>query len=281
MKFSCKLAEAREQRELTEQFHCWVTAAGEPWLTFHATPTGFVARFPGLADFEVREGADEVICTPALGTDASTCDHLFVNQVVPADLSTRGELVFHASAVEIGAGAVAFVGPSGRGKSTLAASFARAGRPFLCDDGLHVRLDNDAIWAEPGPASIRLWDDSRAHVGASHTLVAQAARYTPKFSLLAGKEIPACGGRRPLLRAYFLGDDETHAMRIRPISGREAFLQCVRHSFFVDRPGTNASARQFQGIARLLDRVPCLQLDFPRRFDQLARVRDSIVENAS
>ena len=119
-------------------FHTWALADGTPWTEFYRVNGGYLLRFPELADFEVSAAADDLICFPTPHASETTVEHLYLSQVRPLVLSKRGKLVFHASCVEVAEGAIAFVAESGRGKSTLAASFARCGFRLLTDDGLLV-----------------------------------------------------------------------------------------------------------------------------------------------
>ena len=105
-------------------FHTWDLPEGSNWATFYRTPSGFLLRFPDLADFEVSVDGRCVTCSPAPDVPEATAEHLYLNQVLPLALSKLGKLVFHGSAVEIGTDSIAFVAKSGRGKSTLAAGFA-------------------------------------------------------------------------------------------------------------------------------------------------------------
>src|SRR3954452_13107517 len=117
-------------------YHIWDFPDGTLWARFYRTPFGFMIRFEDLADFELSADAYRVTCAPTPEISKATTEHLYLNQILPLALSKRGKLVFHASAVEVVGGAIAFLAPSGRGKSTLASGFAVTGRPFLTDDGL-------------------------------------------------------------------------------------------------------------------------------------------------
>ena len=97
-------------------FHTWSFPNGTPWTEFYRVGWGYLLRFPGLADFEVSANGLEVTCFPAPDVSEATSQHLYLNQVLPLVLSKQGHRVFHASAVEIGAGAVVFAAESGRGK---------------------------------------------------------------------------------------------------------------------------------------------------------------------
>jgi hypothetical protein len=63
----------------------------------------------------------------------------------------RGREVFHASAVRIGDRAVAFVAPTGGGKSSLALQLVLRGAGFVSDDVLAIeRSDAGGVTAHPG-----------------------------------------------------------------------------------------------------------------------------------
>ena len=66
-----------------------------------------------------------------------------VRQVAPIVAAWHGKLSLHASAVAIGDGVVAFVGPTGAGKSTLAWELVKAGADPVADDVLPIRFPSD------------------------------------------------------------------------------------------------------------------------------------------
>jgi hypothetical protein len=76
-------------------------------------------------------------------------------------LHQRGQLPLHASCVVVDERAIAICGRSGRGKSTLAAAFVRAGHRLLSDDIVVVGFPDggDAV-AVPGSPHLRLNPDS-------------------------------------------------------------------------------------------------------------------------
>src|SRR5262249_14950009 len=77
-------------------------------------------------------------------------------------LRIRGVPCLHASAVSIGDAVIAFSGPSGDGKTTLATAFARLGFPVVSDDILALEQRGSTIWAKPGCPRLRLWSTSIA-----------------------------------------------------------------------------------------------------------------------
>ena len=168
------------------------------------------------------------------GVSEATSQHLYLNQVLPLVLSKLGKLVFHASAVEVPGGAVAFAAESGRGKSTLAASFAVNGFRFLTDDGLVLEPAADGYQVQPSHPSIRLWEDSEEALIAPGVETAPAVSFTSKSRFLAGEAIPFCDQPRPLRRMYFLGDGSAETIQIHRLSPAEALVEWVKHSFLLD-----------------------------------------------
>jgi hypothetical protein len=73
-----------------------------------------------------------------------------IAQVLPFAAVLRGLEVFHASAVAIDGRAVAFLGPSGAGKTSIAMALCRLGASFLADDVLSVERDGDRLLGHPG-----------------------------------------------------------------------------------------------------------------------------------
>lgn len=261
-------------------FHEWAFPDGTLWTQFYRTNSGYLLRFPNLADFSLSPDGHDVTAHPAPGVSEQTVEHLYLNQVLPLALSRQCKLVFHASAVEIEGAAVAFMGASGKGKSTLAASFATSGSRFLTDDGLMVEAGDGGHRVTPSHPSIRLWLDSKAALIAPDTPTAPALEFTSKSRFLAGDRIAFCDTPRPLRRVYFLGDGSATAIRFQRLASAEALIELVKHSFLLDIEAQDMLAAHFEELSALASRPIFFRLDYPRRFDDLPSVRQAIVEHA-
>jgi hypothetical protein len=262
-------------------FREWSFPDGTPWTSFYRVEAGYLLRFPGLADFLVSADGQEVACVPAPGAAAATTQHLYLNQVLPLAWGKQGKLVFHASAVEVEGGAVAFLAESGRGKSTLAASFATCGYSFLTDEGLVLEKTADGYQVMPSHPSLRLWEDSQLAVVSPGAAVAPPLSFTTKARLLAGGELRFCAQPRPLRRAYFLGDRAAPAVQLEPLGAAEAMVEWVKSSFLLDPEEKVRLASHFAQVADLAAQPLGFRLDFPRRFDELPAVRAAIVKHAA
>lgn len=279
-----ELREARAQAACeAAAFHQWSFPDGTPWARFHRTPRGYLVRFPELADFTIEGEPPRVACIPAPDVAPATCEHLYLNQVHPLILGRAGAMVFHASAVQVGGEAVAFLAESGRGKSTLAAFFASRGHRFLTDDGLLVEEaappGEARFHAHPGHPSIRLWKDSEAAVLGSGAQAAAAVQYTDKARLLAGGRLAHAERALPLRRAYFLASGEAARVSIAPLEAAQALVEWVRNAFILDPDARPALAAHFDRVARLANSLACYRLDYPRRFDHLEQVRRAVLDH--
>lgn len=265
-------------------YHRWDTtdaSAPCPWLAFHRTNSGYLLRFPDLADFDLSRDGTACTAHPVPDVPQGTLDHLFLNQVLPLALSRQGRLVLHGSAVTVNEVAAAFIGNSGQGKSTLAASFATAGFGFLTDDGLQLQWQDDVCVALPSHPSIRLWEDSREALVAPDAAVAPEVSYTSKARLLAGGSIVFRDRPAALQRVFFLGDGVADDVLFKPLSSAEALHELVKHSFLLDIEEQAMLAWHFDEVARLAALPVYFRLDYPRRYDQLDRVRAAIIAHTT
>src|SRR4030095_9116966 len=99
----------------------------------------------GRADFLLQPDGRSIVGYRRARVAIGTFRHLFLDQVLPLVLSHRGVTVLHASAFAGSRGAVALIGATGVGKSTLAASFGTNGWPVIADDALVLRARGGTI----------------------------------------------------------------------------------------------------------------------------------------
>ena len=162
-----------------EWFHQWGEDP-ELWARFGDTGQDYVVDFPTLAQFRVSHDATVVRAILRPGIPEFTGRHLLLNQVLPLVLSRRGRLVLHAGAVSIRGEVIAFIGPTGSGKSTLVAACANAGAEVVADDSVVISQDRDRWIAWPSYPAIRLWPSAADLVGWKSGAGSAAAHYTDK-----------------------------------------------------------------------------------------------------
>ena len=240
-------------------------------VLFYRIDGGVLVRFPDTADFVIPPDGAVLRYAVAPGS-GERWRAVYHQQVLPLLDSLQGPPAYHGAAVAIGDRAVAFLGPSGQGKSTLTAAFARRGFPFLSDDCLRVQAGSDGVLlAEPHAPWIRLWDDSvEALVPDGQAPV--VAPGSPKPQLEAGGQLPHCATALPLARVYVLGDGEAGSAAVAPILPAQAAIMWTRNAFVLDIKSPTVMARSFEAAARLAAALPMRTLDYPRRYDALDEV---------
>lgn len=142
----------------------WPLDSAESGLRVRAPADEVRFAIEGVAGFEVR-GGEEILVDPFPGVSEDLVRISILGSCMSLILHARGKLVLHGSAVVIDGGAVAIVGPHGFGKSTLAATLASRGHPFLTDDLLAIDLGGDDPRVLPGPARSKLWPDALEALG--------------------------------------------------------------------------------------------------------------------
>ena len=119
------------------------------------------------------------------GTSEAELRPYLLGTVMSALCHQRGLLPLHAAAVLFGESAVAFAGPSGVGKSTLAAWFQDLGHAVLADDLLALEIDPEGIpRALPGVPRIRLWGEAAVGGGKISLPISTAATGAPAIRRL-------------------------------------------------------------------------------------------------
>jgi hypothetical protein len=157
------------------------------------------ARHFGLA--LITAEADRVLCAPP-GVAAWRWQRFLVGRVLPWVALLRGHEVFHASAVRIGDHAIAFVAPTGGGKTSLALRLALRGAGFVTDDVLALELDGaGGVIAHPGAGIVSVRPAEKAVVDRRDW------RRLGQVLGTSGKtyvEVPRESGPLPLGGVYFL-----------------------------------------------------------------------------
>ena len=264
-------------------FHQWCLPDGEPSLLIGRCGAGYLLRFSQLADFFLSNDGQETECLPCPSMPLMTIRHLFLDQIVPIILSLQGKLVLHASAVLTPDGAVAFIGATGWGKSTLASSFSETGSAVLTDDCLLLREEPGQVTAIPSYPGLRLWPETVNTIFGAHKSLAEVAHYSEKRRLNQSVGILFCSGPTPLRRIYFLAPlevpGETVTINIDAVSPRYAFMELVKHRYLVDITDRFRLRQEFERLSRIAALPLFYRLTFPRDFSMLRNVQQAVLEN--
>lgn len=241
-----------------------VDASGIPIVRVSRSPEGFHFQYADQTRIWIHASGTDVWCTwPASASLDDTCTYL-CGPILGFLLRIRGALALHASAVQIGSGAIGFVGAHGAGKSTLAAALGAAGCPVVTDDVLHLHLRaEEAGWmAEPFESMLRLWPDgAQLALGAGAELPAITAGWD-KRALHLGGAMPAASAPLPLLALALLAPDGP-ATAIEPLSAGTALVHLAANSSAAHLLDSASRAVEFSALSSLVRSVPCVAITAP------------------
>jgi hypothetical protein len=204
--------------------------------------------------------------------------HLFETHIIPLIMGLQGCATFHGSCVAVKGSGIIFMGETGRGKSTLAASFASNGHPFLTDDLLLIDRGVPPI-VHPHHKNVRLWHESVRGLFPPDQATEFYSTYTSKQRLHAGDGLQFHDKSLPVAAAFVL-EKATPEVLVRRVEGHEAHRAWMKNMFVLDPDRTEAFSALFEWSAQIAGEVPTYALSYPRDFDFLARVRRTIIETA-
>ena len=139
---------------------------GERIDGFAVTSAGSLLNVIEAGRYLIRNG-NEIIVEPRADGSERHLRLYLLGSAFGVLLHQRNLLPLHANSIEIEGRAVAFLGHSGAGKSTMAAWFHDRGSEVLADDVCVVTLDGPRPMAQPGIPRLRMWRDALEASGRS------------------------------------------------------------------------------------------------------------------
>jgi hypothetical protein len=248
-----------------------------PWLQLGRCRDDYVLRFPAYGEFIITKDANSIRCRPLPDTAEMTVRHLLLDQVLPLVLSRWERLVLHASAILTPSGAIAFVGNSGKGKSTLATSFALEGFPLLSDDYLVLRAGQEGWTAMPTYPGVRLWPSTAQALLPRSLPTMDVAPYNVKRRVADAKVLPQTGPA-PLRKVYLLAEEASGTSIERVPPGR-SLISLVEFAYNLDITDSAFLRQQFEAVNEVTQEVPVYAIHFPREYSTLPAVREAILRH--
>lgn len=141
----------------------------------------------GVAAYLVDSAGGTVLVDPVLQADDPAVRTFLFGTAFAIICQRRGILPLHACCVRFegrgGARTVAFGGPSGVGKSTLAAAFIRHGHTVLADDLTAVEITAGTPRVLPSFPRLKLWRNAMSTLGLPTEGLERVRTGTEKFCL--------------------------------------------------------------------------------------------------
>jgi len=234
--------------------------------------------------FQIRNGTEVLISLLPETSETHSLSYL-LGMVMAILMHQRGNLVLHASSLEIAGRAVGIGAHSGTGKSTFAAYLATRGHGYLTDDMIPLKTEDGA-----GPQVYPGFPLAKLHPETAAALNIPAERITPisaemdkKFVSFPPREDPMQA--YPLHALYILNEGPEVSLTRMPV--QQAVMELVTHSFSrifaqneFQTTGDKARLQKtLQQCAWLAGKIPVYRLTRPRDFALLPQLAALIEAN--
>jgi hypothetical protein len=227
-----------------------------------------VVSWQGVGEMSIRSGTEIEVVTSG-DVEWHYVRHLVCGVGLGLALHQRGTLALHASAVAIDGRAVAFVGPKGAGKSTLAAALSARGHTLLTDDVVALDLPDDAPpMVRRGPTNLNLWPDSALATG--HDPDALDRIWSRSTKVAGWLPTAPDGGPTPLGAIFVLAAAEAAPDVSERLTSLAGFAELVGHThafrWVADR---RCLPRHLEQCRAVLRHVPMFRVTRGQSFDSL------------
>lgn len=222
--------------------------------------------------FVVRDGR-EIRIHPRAGAEERVLRLFLLGPTFGALLHQRGVLVLHASVVLLGDEAVAFLGGSGWGKSTMAAAFHNSGHIVVTDDQAAIEMKkyksgDDRVLVLPSLPQLKLWPESAAVFEHDLSTLPQlhpghdkrARRLRDRFATAAV----------PLSHIFVLHYGDHLANE--PLTRREGLVELMAHSYCAAIIEPEDAPAHLQQCGQIAARVSVSRLTRPRSLERLSEL---------
>jgi len=177
--------------------------------------------------------------------------------------------------------AIAFLGDSGFGKSTLAAAFVRSGYPLITDDLLVFDEAPHGFRVSHGLPHLKLFPETCSRLGGDAGEGVRMNPLTEKL-IIPLERSQFHEGSAPIRCLYVLAPPSSRAIHqpsieIAPFSSQEAFVEVCKSGFnsYMSKPAR--LNRQFTFATTVASRVPIKLLSFANGIESLDSVRDAVL----
>lgn len=198
-------------------------------VRYQAAPGEFLLRVDNVARFYVQDG-NRITITPETGASEDDILIFLMGSAFGALLHQRNTLVLHGSAIAVNGQSVAFCGPSGIGKSTIAAGFHQRGYPFLSDDLCAIAMCSGRPAVIPGFPRLKLWADTlkKLDTGKDQLKSVRWGVDLEKYFL----PVDSCQHTPvPLQAVFILKSTNKDALAITPLPGNEKIDPLIENTY--------------------------------------------------
>lgn len=248
-------------------------------VTLSSIAEGIRVTYSDTGSYDLTDGGRTITWYRPGDPDLGNARLDVLGTLLTLALHLNDHLTLHGSAVAFDSGVIAFLAPSGFGKSTLAMSLTVSGARFMSDDAVPVRVVGTEVIASPGVPSPRFRQDSFARF--QDVLPNPITLDNGKVSAgeqLAGDVIEA--RERPLTAIYLLNPvmpDVTTQLNRSLLPPMVATVHLLRNAKLAKLLWDDESQRLFTLVSDVVRHVPVWSLEVPRDMELLPSVVEQLL----
>jgi hypothetical protein len=227
------------------------------WIPWTEELGAWISEDGSQVEIVVRETCEE-------GEISGSLTLGLTSVITGACLNLQNQVAIHANAISLQGKAVAFVGYSGQGKSTLSAYCASQGAGFVTDDVLIADADNLVY---PGNPRIKLYPYTGQSLGL------EATEETDYKIFYEPEQLGAKLNQQPVPLGiiYLLAESSDHRIYSEKLSASHAIFELLTHSYYASALIPENPAL-LDAYLRLVRQTSVKKLYYPRDFELLPNV---------
>lgn len=233
-------------------------------------------RFTDLLTISVSLITKTIDLWPDVSLSTETLKRILIDQLVPRILAAQDALVLHAGSVVVGESAIALMGDTGAGKSTLTASFYSQGATLVNDDAVVVSTKHDQFFVSASHPSLRLLPDSMRKLLIDSAVSLPISQFTDKRHVVIANGKRHANPDFPLAALFFIGKEPTEQISLRLLPPAQAVMTIIANSFALNPTDIESATANFYRACDLAENVPAFELNYPRSYELLGDVHQAI-----
>jgi hypothetical protein len=242
-------------------------------VSYQATKDEFLLEIDNIARFYVKHGT-EIIVEPKHKDIDKEIRLFLLGSALGALFVQRGLLPIHGSAIKIGKKATIFSGPSGVGKSSIAAYFSKIGFQVLNDD---ISVIDSELKLNPGFPKMKIWHDVAKKLELQINNLSEIRPSIQKYHLPINSVF--CNQALSLERMIIIQSKNTPQFECEELTGIKKFNAVKNNTYryrFVE--GLEKQQDHFVTLNKLIPKIKVYRVSRPQSSIQLKEFADFLIK---
>jgi hypothetical protein len=225
-----------------------------------------------FAEFVIRQDGGEVRAHASGEISDGELASLLEGVILGGAMRLLGNACLHATVLTAEGRAVALLGQSGVGKSSLAWAMVRQGCRLLSDDFAAFSLCDDVLFVQPGRTKLRLWPDAAKRLIVGAASVARLYPMVVESEKLVVTDPEAVESVPTRLHAIYLLNRRDAKLReplIEEMPPHQRLVTLAANLYGAIVPGPEARRKELSVLAKVAAAVPVCGLTLPDSLDAL------------